>query len=268
MTDTPRLSQSIAKTLLDKSPLHAWTQHRLLGGVDRKPTAAMIEGAVFEALILGICDEVVEVVEGFDDWRKNAAKARMAEATEAGKIAILAHKLEPMEIAAARIRENIDLELPGGLKYDIDWKVRVEWESRGGCLCSGELDGLRFGKDYYQIIDLKKCESANPAALAKKVTADGWHVQQAAYMEAVNILHAPFAGRGTFWFCCYEVDPPYAVTVCTLEGVFAELGERRWDRAKHVWQNCLKTGEWPGYGRTTIEALPWQAAELERYSSL
>lgn len=263
----PRLSQSIAKTLLDKSPLHAWTEHRLLGGVKSEPSDAMVEGTVFEALIVGICDEVVEVVEGFDAWRSNAAKEAKAAAIEAGKIPILAHKIEPMEVAAARIREAIAERLPGGLD-GIEWKKRVEWTSRGGCHCSGELDGLRIMPNGYQIIDLKKCENAHPSTLSKKVTADGWHVQQAAYMEAINTLHPEYAGHGTFWFCCYEVNPPYAVTVCTLEGVFAELGERRWDNAKRIWKQCIETNKWPGYGTTTLEALPWQAAELERYSSL
>jgi len=51
--EIPRLSPSIAKILLQKSPLHAWNAHRLLGGKGSKPSAAQIKGSAVDAIVFG-----------------------------------------------------------------------------------------------------------------------------------------------------------------------------------------------------------------------
>src|SRR6188474_2551048 len=48
-----RLSPSIAKVLLARSPLHAWDEHRLGGGAERESSDTMDVGKVCEKLLLG-----------------------------------------------------------------------------------------------------------------------------------------------------------------------------------------------------------------------
>lgn len=50
----PRLSRSIAVTLLSRSPLHAWHQHpKLGGGLAETPTRSLEGGSLIHALLLG-----------------------------------------------------------------------------------------------------------------------------------------------------------------------------------------------------------------------
>lgn len=268
MTETPRLSKTVALHLLD-CPQKGWAYHRLLGGMSKRSTKPMDEGTIFEAIILGNEDDVVSVVD-CKDFRTKAAQEAKKEAEAAGLIAVAAPKWEEYVAAGENIREAIENRI-GGLD-GVWWKTRAEWES-SGVLCSGELDGLVFGRNGYTILDLKKVENASPEAISKNaVERDGWDVQRAAYMEAVETHCPAYAGHGVFLFVCYEIKPPYCVVVRPLDSIFSELGERRWTAAKDTWRRCLETGVWPGYDapgeRGVFEANDWVIKKLERYSSL
>jgi hypothetical protein len=275
MSEIPRLSKTVALQLLD-CPLKAWAFHRLLGGEEKKSTPAMDAGTIFEAIILDRVDEVVRVVD-CKTFGSNAAKAAKAEAEAEGLIAVAAPKWEVYQAAGDAISKAIVSRI--GDLDGVWWKVRAEWEAPCGLdgeytvPCSGELDGLVFGKNGYTILDLKKAATANPHILAAKtVERDGWDIQRAAYMEAVETHCPAYAGHGTFLFVCYEITPPYCVIVREIDSIFAEYGERRWTAAKALWRRCLETDTWPGYDapgeRGVIEAPPFVEAKLERYSSL
>src|SRR5262245_35492153 len=89
--ERPSLTQSIAKTLITKSPLHAWTEHPRLGGVRREPTREMDDGKILDALLLSGGDGL-EIIEA-PDFRTKDARARRDAAKAAGKTPILKHKL-------------------------------------------------------------------------------------------------------------------------------------------------------------------------------
>jgi hypothetical protein len=52
------------------------------------------------------------------------------------------------------------------------------------------------------------------------------------------------------------------MNVCEPDGIFRELGERRWIRAVTEWARCTAENRWPSYGTTVnpITAPTWALA--------
>ena len=98
-----------------------------------------------------------------------------------------------------------------------------------------------------------KSKVMDPAAIAKaehvslatvmesirSIEMYDYHVQAAAYREATGL---PVV------FLFAESDAPNDVTMIDDIAELAEIGERRWNRAKAIWKRCLETGDWPGAG--------------------
>lgn len=255
---TPSLSQSIAKTLLDKSPLHAWQEHPRLGGTRRAPSAAMKEGSLIDALLLGGSDVVVVDAK---DFRTNAAKEERDAATAAGKLAVVRSTYDEAMVAVAKIRERLaaqGIELKGVSQLAIEW---TEETIHGPVLCRGRLDHVVDATIY----DLKKSRIAKPESCSRHVFDYGYHIQDAAYRSALEKLRPSFVGRTDFVFLFVEDEPPYAGTPGRLTGMFRELGRRKWEEACTQWAWCLSRNVWPGYadGIVALEPPPWAMRNQE-----
>lgn len=266
-TETPRLSPSIAKTLLNRSPLHAWAEHRLLGNKPREASAEMQEGRLLEALLYGLPMDAFTIIDA-DSFRTNDAKAQRDAAIAAGKIPVLRTKFDEADQASEPMRQAFaakGIDLDAGKK-----QVRLEWNSirpggqtsGEGVACSGVLDQLVLdeARGIAIIRDLKTTDNAHPKAIARKMVDMGYDVQAAAYEEAVAALYPWAAGRIEFQFVYVERGFPHAVTVAELAGSMQELGRTRWRRAVETWGRCLATNRWPDYSNIPVrlEALPWQ----------
>ena len=112
--ETVKLSYSIAKILLDKTPLHAWAAHRLLGGQKKADTQATIDGRIYEALLFGTEAERVRIVKA-DSFRTDAAKAARAEIEAAGMIAVL--QSDYLEYAETAMAMATNLEKDHAIKF-------------------------------------------------------------------------------------------------------------------------------------------------------
>jgi hypothetical protein len=98
------------------------------------------------------------------------------------------------------------------------------------------------------IYDLKTIHTASPDVCGRQTYDLGYHVQRAAYWSGLDKLMTKkrFGGPDfVFLFC--ETDPPHCVTPSRLNGMFRQLGERRWERACETWARCLRDNEWPEY---------------------
>ncbi len=258
-SERPSLSQSIAHTLLTKSPLHAWQEHPRLGGTRRESTAAMRKGSLVDSLLLSEGGEIVLI--DAPDFRTKAAREERDAALAAGKVPVLADE----HAAALTVVKNLRSSLAGhGIKLDGHSQFAVEWTEdtiHGPIFCRGKLDHfVREGRP--TIYDLKTSRSAHPASCAKHVLEYGYHVQQAAYTRAIEKLHPELLGRIDFVFLFVETEPPYAITPARLSGSFRELGHREWEHACETWAWCLSRNIWPGYtdGIVPLEPPPWALA--------
>jgi hypothetical protein len=251
------LSPSIAHVLLTRSPWHAFQRHRLGGGMESEPTDATRRGHLIERLLLGSDEDIIVV--NAKDWRTNAAKEIREGAEAAGKVAVLADKFEAATSQVAAIRGRIgDATLLAGSR-----QLTVEWES-DGVACKGKLD--IWNSAHLLITDLKTCDDASDDAVSRSIVNYGADIQHAAYIEGVEASGISEPGRTRFHFV--HVEPDFGVAVVrSLSGTLAELGARKWARAKRIWRRCIDTGVWPSYESRPIEAKPWQLDEEMRQES-
>ena len=262
MTDkTMRLSPSTAKILLRKSPLIAWTMHRLGGDVSKEDTESQMRGRILDRMLLGVGPELV-IIDA-KDFRTNAAKDARDAAEAAGKLPILVGKLdaynEVVEAWRAQLEER-GCNMTSGMV-----QKRLEWESEG-VPCCGKPDSIvTDGK--VTIYDLKSVEDASDEAIVRATVNYGWDIQAAAYVEGVEATIPELAGRVEYKLvaCESERASAFSVNVKPMGRTMLELGARKWARAKRIWGECLRSGKWPGYAGTPLEATPWQLSdELER----
>jgi len=243
----PSLSCSIAKILVTKSPLHAWTAHPQFGNVREEATQPQDDGSIIHKLLLGKGVDV-EVITGFANFKKKAAQELRDAATEAGKIPMLEQKYAAIQAAAEVLRANLAEQ---GVELNGASEVAIEWEAAGNdgpVLCRSMLDHVFI--DAGRIIDLKKITSADSFTCENHGYRYGYDMQCHAYPLALAALRPGLVGRVEFSFAFMEIEPPYAVRVVPPNGEMRALGEMRWGRAVALWERCAARNRWPGYNET------------------
>lgn len=255
----PSLSASIATLLVDRSPLHAWQAHPKLGGVRRAPTAAMDRGTLIHKLLLGKGAEAA-IIDA-PDYRTKKAQQQRDDARGVGKAPVLASLYsDALATAGVLLKRLADFDVTLGGESE----VVVTWEEdspHGPVTCRGMFDHLEGDVIY----DLKTSRSAHPRACSRHVVEYGYDVQHAAYLSALEALRPELQGRAVFVHLFVELEPPFGVYPCRLDGVLREYGERRWGRAVETWAKCLATNEWPGYspGIEWLAAPSWLLARMQ-----
>lgn len=238
----PSLSSSIARTLLSRSPLHAWSEHPKLGGVIGKDTDAMDIGTILHSVILEGDLSKIAVLE-VDDFRTKAAREMRDDARANGLIPIKAANWAEMQTAIDTVTKRIaahgatpDLFKDGKPEQTLVWK-------EGSVTCRARLDWLR--DDLTAIDDLKTTAmSVSPLALQRSVFNAGYDVQAAFYLRGLKILTGKDA---QFRFVFVEVEPPHDVTVIDLSPAALALANEKVQFAIDIWRKCLMSGNWPGY---------------------
>ncbi len=264
----PGLSQSTAATLILKSPRHAWHEHPAYGAAKRKATRAMDIGTVVHSIRLGKGKQFAPVP--FDDYKTKASRQTRDSMRAAGMVPVLHHELERAERIAAVLEKELIRE---GLALDGESEVAIEWyepSTSGPVLCRGMMDHVHI--DRGRIIDLKIVANAGRKAIERSAESFGYGIQWAAYTRALIQLRPDLAGRTEFWFVFCENDEPFVINPCQPDGLFRELGERRWRRAVETWAYWLARdpsgATWPGYATRYISASSWALEEEERHADV
>ena len=267
--DRPSLSSSIAHLLMSESPAHAWAAHPRGLALRSDPTVSMVQGTAVDSLLLGGDAELICLPEMMPDAKgtlcptndkllMNSARTWADEQEAAGRQVIK----RPALVAAQRAAEAIMFKLEKlGIALDGEHQVTGIWEDHG-VLCRMRLDHLILADGL--IYDLKVVDRVHPRAIARKMDTFGYDIQHAAYLSGLQALRPDLAGRARMKFIFCESEPPYDVVVCRPNGELRTIGDAKWTRALMRWNDCLKTGVWPGHGDKEIEiaALPWAMNQL------
>jgi hypothetical protein len=265
----PSLSASCATTLLTRSPYHAWLEHPRLGAVRRETTPSMDAGTVLHALLLegGAGLRVIDAA----DYRGAKAREERDAARAAGETPVLA----PDHAAAVALVVDVRAQLAArGIELAGDSEVSVEWteHAAGGdaVLCRARLDHLIVRPASATVLDFKRTHCAAPSAASRSAWDHGYDIQREAYGRAVEALHPHLVGRADFQFVFIEELPEGAprralLTVARPDGMFREVGARRWTRAVDRWARCLASDSWSGYpaGTVALECPAWARIEEE-----
>lgn len=260
----PSLSNSVAVTLLQQSPLHAYAIHPRLNKHYEAPAAAehLDNGSAAHELILRGRKHRLHVVEA-DSYRTKAAQQSRDDARARGAIPILMHRYDEAVLMVDAVRRQLAQHDEGmAFLSDFTAEQTVVWRE-GPTWCRALVDALPNDDGRY-IVDLKTTGgSAHPRDWIRgHLFAQGYDMQAAWYLRGLRAVGRKPAG---FAFVVVENKPPYALSVVTLDPAAMALAERKVERALAIWRECMRTGVWPGYGSRMAwaEVPPWELAKFE-----
>lgn len=254
----PSLSRSTIKDLFFKTPAHArWNHPRLNPDLKREERSIFDIGSAAHSLLLEGVDKTFVV--NADSWRTKAAQESRDQALETGKIPLLIGQYtEITEMIGIAGKSLIDSELnisitdgESELSYfwqeDETWfRVRTDWIS----------DNRKI------ILDYKTTgQSANPNDF-KQIVNNGLDIQDSLYRRGVRAI------EGTdpdFYFMVQETFPPYLCSFIGLPPQYKDLGKRKVEHGIKLWNQCLKSGIWPGYPHQVcyVDPRPWDLEKME-----
>lgn len=250
------VSQSIIKSILNKSPAHALTaiQNPIDSTAKRLGRAAhclILEGStVFNQryIVAPECDR-----------RTKEGKTVYADflAALGNKEVITLDELATVTAMAEALKQN---NLTKHLFVNGSPEVSA----------FGQIDGtpIKGRFDYYHsheqiIIDLKTCLDASPEAARKYVLKYGLHIQQYVYSE----IHRNITGSvpADFIFVLVEKPAPYAAAVFRLDKEAIAAAKVEVQRGLEIYRQCEKTGVWPAYPEAvqSIGLPTWYLKQLE-----
>ena len=248
----PSLSASGAKLLLPPScpAKFKWQRDH-----PRPPKDAYDFGHAAHRFVLGKGEELARI--DFPDRRTKAAKEEIAAAREAGLVPLLAKDYDTTAAMAKALRDD-----PAVSKVFTDGEAEVSkfWTDKAtGVELRARFDWLPTVHQNRQLIvpDYKTAESADPGKFTRAAFDYGYHIQAAAYLEAIEALE--IADDPRFVFVVQEKTPPYLVTLIELDPLALDIGRHQWRKAIDIYARCMETDTWPGYADdiVTVSAPVW-----------
>jgi hypothetical protein len=254
----PSLTQSIAKLMLEQSPLHAWAEHPRLGKAldedadEEKYNKAKAIGSAAHTILLGRGKLIA--IGKFDSWRSKEAIAFKTKALSEGATPILEEHHGAALLVAERAREQLDKAGWKDAFRDGDGELVLAWtegEGEDRIWLRTMIDWAT--PDLCALYDLKtSAGSFAPQGLGFKIDDDGWDVQAAMHERGLAVLDKHNAGRRTFRFAALEQSSPFALVPVQLSEHHLALGRRKLAVAINLWRQCMKAKQWPGYGEKPV----------------
>lgn len=231
----PELSVSGAKVLLEAPAKYAhWLRTK------SPSTRAMIVGSALHTTVLGT-GKPFTVIEG--DGRTKAVKDAKAAAEAEGAMVLTGDEGAQVERMADAIHTH---PLAAAILSQGEAERSIYWiDEQTGVKCRCRVDWLRDNA----IVDLKSAATASPDGFGKHAANFGYHIQAAAYQEAVRAATGDLL---PFLFLAVEKDEPHLVGVHELPDEAMEAGRRLWRQALTTYAECTATDTWPDYGHTVI----------------
>lgn len=271
LTPTPYLSQSGIKTLLSETPF----DYR---NPSKRKSEDMNFGSIVHALALGKGSKFI--VAPYDDYRTKDARAWKEEQQHMGLIPIKADKYADAEKIALVIQEKIRVALDGA---DYETEVPFFWQENeyvgtdrvvydptgpgyvggvtlmGSTWCGGMLD---VWCDERSIALDPKITSAVPSPMRAMVNF-GWDLQAAWYRRGLESIFPDRAGRIRFANILVKPMEPFTSRLISINEAWRHGAERECLRALRIFQECTRTGVWPGYPDTVeeMDAPSWLLAQ-------
>lgn len=266
------LSSTVARLLVDKSPLHARVAHPRLNPVaagDAKASNDRVRdmGSAAHVLMLGTGREIV-VVPG-KDYKKDAAKNAAKEARAAGHLPLLQSDLDEVHALVDAGKTQLAQTDLAGIFNGGDPEMTLVWQEtkpQAWCRCRFDyLPRIVHQGGHVIVPDYKTTGgSAHPDDFARTIFEQGYDVQAAFYERGLRKL-IPSILSIQFVFIVQEQDPPYALSIVGLDGRALEMANERADIAIRLWSTCISTDTWPGYSPSVsrVELPNWRAERTE-----
>lgn len=268
--DVPTLSSSLARVVINQSPLHVWTAHpRLNPDWQRTDSDVFDIGRAAHRVVLGVGNDYAvyppDVLASNGAASTKAAREWEAETRAAGLTPLKAEQ----EHAVLAMAEAVQRHLRA-MRIAFD-PARSELTALGevdGVWCRAMIDNAPTDPRL-PLYDFKTTTDASPEACARAVANYGYDVQARFYLDA---WEAATGERRRFRFVFVERTAPYAVSVVELhddpssESDWMAAAKSKCREARRIWAECLAANEWPGYPpRVAIIGAPgWYGQAWDR----
>lgn len=241
---TPSLSSTLAKTLLLKSPLHAYVlSSRLSGNAISTDSKTFDLGRAAHEAVLGKGGGVVEIPD--DVLASNGALS-----TKAAKEFIEAARLDgktPLKSGEikriSKMADCLNSKLKKlGIKFNPDHSEKAAFAHIDGVWCRAMFDNAPNHEKV--IYDFKTCESADPLACERSIINYGYDIQAAHYLD---VWHKITGETRAFRFVFQEKQAPFDACVLELDSEAVLMGAKKARRAREIWKLSLEQDYWEGY---------------------
>ena len=266
---SPTLSSTLARLILARSPLHAWTAHPRLNPAweptDRKTFD--IGRAAHRAVLGRGADYVAypaELLASNGAASTKEAKA-WAEAQRAeGRTPLKADEVD----LVGDMADAVQMQLAAmGITLDPARSEVVALAEVDGVACRAMIDNAP-ADPRLPLYDLKSTTDASPEALAKTVATYGYDLQAAHYLATWK---AATGEDRRFRIIFVEKEAPFGVQVAELyrkpgdEADWFDHADALAADARRIWGECLRSGHWPGYpARVAMIGAPsWHLVKME-----
>ena len=205
-------------------------------------------GTVAHTLTLGTGSEIVEVEHR--DWRTKDAKDTREWARERGAVALLTKDLAACRAMADAVRGHRLagglLRVPGASEVTLVWREPLPGTDRE-VWARGMLDRHPDPAIVQVVGDLKTATGDLDAeGLEKKAWDLGYHQAAEWYGRGYRAVHG--VDLVSFWLLFVRKEAPHLVHVVELDADLMARGRAANDEALRVWDECQRSGVWPGQG--------------------
>mgnify|MGYP001432796414 CR=1 FL=1 len=261
------LSSTLAKIMLQQTPLHAWVASpRLNPDWEPRDSKTFDIGRAAHRAVLGAGGDYIAIPDDLlgagGAASTKAAKAFIEDARAAGKTPLKSGEVARIETMAEKAHKHMRY-----LGEDLDpaRSEMVAISQVDGIWCRAMLDNVPLDARK-PIYDFKTCESAHPVAIQKAIATYGYDVQAEHYRQ---VWLAATGEERNFRFVFQEKTQPHEICVIELGADTLFMARKKIARAREMWRICLDRQEWPGYplGVHAIDLPSWAITQwLERES--
>lgn len=224
--------------------------------------AGQLEGNLAHCAVLEPDEFSKRYVVGPDVTRSTKVWKEFADSLAAGQVGIKPDQYDTAMRQADSVRKLPDIReyLSKGRS-----EVSARWVDMGtGVRCRCRPDHVSpVGSKTDVLLDLKTYSNAGPEEFGKQIARKAYHVQDAFYSDGYTVA----SGREVvqFIFIAVETEWPFAAAAYRLNAESREEGFNEYNRLLDIYEQCLRTNKWPGYGEQTreIELPPYAFATRE-----
>ncbi len=265
----PSLSSTLARLILAKSPLHAWTAHpRLNPAWEPAEKKTFDIGRAAHRAVLGRGADFVayppELLASNGAASTKEAKAWAEEQRAEGRTVLKADEVDQIGDMADAVQRQLAAM---GIKLDPARSEMVALAEIEGVWCRAMIDNAPTDPRL-PLYDLKTTTDASPEALAKTIASYGYDLQAAHYLA---VWKAATGEDRKFRIVFVEKEAPYGVSVAELyrkpgdEADWFDHADALARDARRIWGECLTSGNWPCYpARVAVIGAPgWHLTKME-----
>jgi len=255
---TPSLSNSIAVTMIDQSPIHAWAKHpKLNPNYEAEERGIFDTGSAAHALVIEGVDRI-EVIDA-KDWKTKAAKEARDAARDNGKIPMLPDGAKDVRAMAEAfyLQVNGIPEIAAAIK-SFKGEQTVLWqEGEVWCRCRPDI----LPDDGPIVLDYKTTTNAHPSIWSASRLYEGPDMQDAFYTRGLKAVGRDFE---KMVFIVQETKFPYALSAVAVSPEGRDSAAARVSRSIRMWQRCLSRNDWPGYPSMIFHGDPTWRSDKRR----